>query len=166
MSTNDRPFSDERSQLAAAIGSPRNVESRVLTVDSTIRRIILSGTASGPRAYRLYGSTVAVYYTTRSVDNSATDDTPVGMTDTPTLSDSLAAPTTDGAGSTQKLAAPDPGVAATAGSLLLSDNVAGGAPLPTDVTLYETIHVREKRALVLYMRAASATTVTMVGPFE
>jgi hypothetical protein len=166
MTTIDRSAHDDASRLAASIGSPRNVESRTLTVDATIRHIILSGTYSGPRAYRLYGSSVQAYYTTRSAENSATADTPVGLTDVPVLSGSLAAPTTDGAGGTQKLTAPAAGSAGTAASLLLSDNVAGGAPLPTDTTAYETIHVRERRALVLYMYAASATTVVMVGPFE
>lgn len=149
----DRPFHDQASVLASSIGSPRNGVSRLLTVDTTVRSVVLSGGALYPCAWRLYGSTTQVYWTTRSADDA-----------TGTLSEDVLAPTTDGSGGTLLLGASSAG---SPGAGEADGSTEGGLYLPTDDTQCVTIPVAPGRHAVLYVRCASgSTTVRLEGPFE
>lgn len=149
----DRPFHDQLSQVAGTLGSPRNAVSRMLTVDTTVRRVVLEGDARHPRAWRLYGSATQVYWAALSADDAAG-----------TLSGDLLAPTTDGSGGTLALAA---STAGSPGSGEADGSTEGGLYLPTDDAQFETIPVSAGRYVVLYVRCASgSTTVRLQGPYE
>ena len=79
-----------------------------------------SGGALYPCAWRLYGSTTQVYWTTRSADDA-----------TGTLSEDVLAPTTDGSGGTLLLGASSAG---SPGAGEADGSTEGGLYLPTDDT--------------------------------
>lgn len=136
------PDSQSAARLASAV---RSATRRLLTVDATVRAIVL--TAGG---WRLYESATQVYYTVRVATDSAG-----------TLESGETAP------STAFLAAPSAGSPDAALAFPASGTAPTGlaaATLPGD---YREIAVRGSAFVVLYVRVASgSTTIALEGPFE
>lgn len=132
-------------QVAARLASAvRNVNRRRLTVDTTVRAIVL-----GPGGWRLYGSSTATFFTTRTATDASG-----------TLASGEAAPTT------AYLAAP---VAGSPGAGLAWP--AAGTPtapqLPSFSEDFREIAVRGGKFAVLYLRCPTGTaTPDLEGPFE
>lgn len=134
------------SQAAARLASSiRAANRRRLTVDNTVRAIVLEG-----GGWRLYGSTTQAYYCVRNAADSAG-----------TLVSGETAP------STSYLAAPSAGSpgAALAWPASGTDATALAAPVLADD--YREIAVRGGQFVVLYVRVATgSTTLDLEGPFE
>lgn len=120
----------------------RSAGDRVLTVDTSVRHWTL--TAGG---WRVYGSETQVFVMTRFASDAAG-----------TLSTGEEAPTT---GQLSAAAAGSPG----AGEAWDDGETVTGIPLPLETDQYEEIAVATGGHLNLYVRAASGTTVRLLGPF-
>jgi hypothetical protein len=137
------PIHSINQQVAARLGSDaRNAGTRVLTVDTTVRSLVLSG-----GGWRLWGAATQVYYTTRACDESGV-----------LLAGEVAPGTTDlaaaAAGSAAAAAAWDPAATVTA------------LRAPTDTTLFAELAVQTQRFCRLYVRVAASTAAPVLeGPF-
>jgi hypothetical protein len=133
------------SQLAARFGSAlRSVGTRLLTVDTTVRSIVLTG-----GGWRLFGSATQVYIAVRIATNASGN-----------LATGETAPTTT------TLAAAAAGSPA-AGAAWDSAQTVTDLRVPTDISKYVEIPVKGQAFVVLYVRVASGTaTPVLEGPFE
>lgn len=132
-------------QIAAHLGSAlRNVGTRLLTIDTTVRSIVLTG-----GGWRLWGSATQVYASVRNASDSS-GTLPTGETAPTTTTLAAAAAGSPGAG-------------------LAWDNAQAVTDLrvPTDIGKFVEISVKGSAFVVLYVRVASATAnCTLEGPFE
>ncbi len=135
----------EGSALAARFASSiRKANRRRLTLDTTVRAIVLS-----PGGWRLYGCVTASWYATRDASDSAG-----------TLVTGETAP------STSELAAPSAGSPTSGLAWPASGTDATALQLPLSSEDYREIAVRGGRYVVLYVRSTASANADLEGPFE
>lgn len=146
----------EREVLAQTAQTQRAIRSWVLTSDSTAAGRVVTLTDG---TWRLYGSAIQVYAVIRQATN-----------DTGTLQSSETAPVS-GDFAAAVAGTPSAGKAYGTGKLAENNGAATGStrgPLlvPTDITNYIEIDATPFSFLNLYLKSASATTCTLVGPWR
>lgn len=132
------------SQIAARLPSAvRSASRRTLTVDETVRSVVLS-----PGGWRLYDSATPVFYATRTATDSAG-----------TLASGETAPS-EAFLSAASAGSPGDGLAWPAAGTVTA------LEAPTMLDDHRELAVKGGAFAVLYLRAASATTIDLEGPFE
>ncbi len=139
------PTHSTDTQVAARLASGiRNAVRKRLTLDTTVRAIVLSG-----GGYRLYGCATASWYAVRAATDSAG-----------TLATGEVAPTTS------ELAAPSAGSPGTGLAWPASGTDATALQLPLSSEDYREISVKGSTYVVLYVRSTASVTADLEGPFE